>query len=729
MKAGMKRISLVLSAVGCALAAAADNAKWKGTDGAALNDAANWDGAAPFAGVSANGMLFGKGAPSDDYTVRLDGDLVCAGPWAYEDGPYRVTYDLGGHALTFLSPYSGHLHRGVTNVVRNGTIAFTNAAGAVQNVNVWHSKSGYALFVEGTGGFVGNLAFSDSGTKYLTVRDGGSYRGALDVRGAACQVALTGEGTTIDVNGGRFNVGGAGWGARGLVADGACVSNVGILNVGGVDSYGAVGGARLVVSNATLECATASGVATVGSGYVRDGGEGVLQSWSAHENELRLVDGAYVDLKNRGFYVGPEWGSASNCLYVAGEGTVLTNAGDVNGDTPLIAGQAGDFNAISVTDGARVYAGAISAGGQRKNFCSGRATTAVTSRWNRVTVEKGAMVEAGTFVVGTRHSDDLANGSAAAAVTVSNVFAFVEGGKGAARAVRVGMLPAAQGNRFVVSGAGTEVALTGGATVSVGYDGSAGNGVEVLDGGVLAGVCQLNVGSEVHYKGTDEMGTTASNNYVRIEGADVALAGTPARVNLGGICNGGNRLWVGAGATLKAGGLVVRGWGQEVVVSNGTLNVGAGYAYSDGLRIGYEEGTVALSGGLRLSFFGASPRLVLASRNDGPFTNACALAFHVPEGGYAAAPLESTVAALRFSDDTAFSFDLSGIGAACLRNVPLVRYSGSNPEESRIVLPDALLAKIRAAATAAHPRARVEFSEDARLLTLSVPSGTLLIVR
>ena len=728
MKANVKRIIVAASAAGWALVASADDTKWKGSDGAALDDAANWDGAAPFADVSANGMLFAKGAPSDDYIVRLDGDLACAGAWMYEDGPYRVTYDLGGHALTFLSAYSSHLHRGVTNVVRNGTIAFTNAAGAVQNVNVWHLKSGYALFVEGTGGFVGNLAFSDSGAKYLTVRDGGSYRGSLDARGAACEVAFTGAGTVADINGGRFNVGGAGRGARGLVADGACVTNVANLNVGGVDSYGAVGGASLVVSNATLACGTASGSATVGNGWLRES-NGVLQTWVSHENELRLVDGAYVDVKGKGFYIGLDGGSASNCLYVAGEGTVLTNAGDVNGDTPLIAGQGGDFNAVVVTDGARVHAGAIAAGGQRKNFCGGRSTTAVTSRWNRVTVEKGATVEARTFVVGTRHSDDLANGSAAAAVTASNVFAFVEGGKGVARAVRVGMLPAAKDNRFVVSGAGTEVALTGGATVSVGYDGAAGNGFEVLDGGVLSGACQLNVGSEVHYQGTVEMGATASNNYVRIEGADVALSGTPARVSLGGVCNGGNRLWVGAGATLKAGGLVVRGWGQEVVVSNGTLNVGEGYAYSDGFRIGYEAGDAALSGGLRFSFFGASPRLVLASRNDGAFTNACTLAFHVPEGGYAAAPLESTVAALRFADDAVFSFDLSGIGAACLRNVPLVRYSGANPEESRIVLSDALLAKIRAAATAAHPRAKVKLSADRRLLTLSLAEGALLIVR
>lgn len=728
MKANMKRFIVAVSAAGCALVAAADNTKWKGADGTALNDAANWDGTAPFAGVSANGMLFAKGAPSDDYTVRLDDDLVCAGAWMYEDGPYRVTYDLGGHALTFLSRYSSHLHKGVTNVVRNGTIAFTNAAGAVQDVNVWNPKSGYALFVEGTGSFVGNLAFSDSGTKYLTVQDGGSYKGSLDARGAACQVTLAGDGTTVDINGGRFNVGGAGWGTRGLVADRAYVCNVADLHVGGYDLYGTVGGASLVVSNATLECTAASGRATLGSGSVGNDGQGGLKTVVTHENELRLVDGASVDLKNRGFYIGQDGGSSSNCLYVAGEGTVLTNAGDVNGDTPLIAGQTGDFNVISITDGARVYAGAISAGGQRKGFCSGRATTAVTSRWNRVTVDKGAMVEAGAFVVGTRHADDLANGSAAAAVTVSNVFEFVSGGQGIAKNIRIGMLPSAKDNRFVVCGSETEVVLTnGGNTVSVGYDGAAGNGLEVLDGGVLSGAIYLNVGSEVHYQGTSEMSATASNNYVRIEGANLELAEKPARIQLGGLSNGGNRLWVGAGATLKAGGLVVRGWGQEVVVSNGTLSVGAGYSYTEGFRLGYSADEVAGSGELHLAFFGTTPRFVLGSKNDMPFTNACSFAFHVPAGGYAAAPLESTVNALRFSDDTVFSFDLSAVGSGRLRRMPLIRYSGTGAD--RIVLSDALFAKIRAAAVAANPRAKVKLSADRRLLSLSLSEGALLIVR
>ena len=70
----LKSFFFAALAAGCAFAAAADNAQWIGADGAALNDAANWSGDAPFSGVSTNNMLFAKGTPSDDYTVRLDGE-------------------------------------------------------------------------------------------------------------------------------------------------------------------------------------------------------------------------------------------------------------------------------------------------------------------------------------------------------------------------------------------------------------------------------------------------------------------------------------------------------------------------------------------------------------------------------------------------------------------------------------------------------------------------------
>ena len=222
----------------------------------------------------------------------------------------------------------------------------------------------------------------------------------------------------------------------------------------------------------------------------------------------------------------------------------------------------------------------------------------------------------------------------------------------------------------------------------------------------------------------------ASNNYVRIEGANLALSdeGT-ARVQLGNFSNSGNRLWVGDGATLRCGGVIVRGWGQEVVISNGVLNIGTDYSHADGFRIGYNQNDTGSTGEMRLSFYGTSPRLILGSGNGGVFTNACSFAFQVPAGGYTVAPFESTATALRFTDDSVFSFDLSGAGSWQIRNVPLIRYSGSNAEGDRIVLSDELLANIQAAASDANPFASVKLSDDRRLLTLSVTEGTLLMVK
>ena len=118
----------------------------------------------------------------------------------------------------------------------------------------------------------------------------------------------------------------------------------------------------------------------------------------------------------------------------------------------------------------------------------------------------------------------------------------------------------------------------------------------------------------------------------------------------------------------------------------------------------------------------------LARGND--FTNACSFAFHVPPGGYAEAAFESANYPIYFSDDTVIAFDFSALGTDGVRKMPLVRYSGENGGD-RIVMSDALLAKVQAAAEAARPHSRVTLSSDRRLLSLCVPStrGTLITIR
>lgn len=703
--------------MGLVFGGSAETIWWKGADGACLNDAANWDGDAPFSGISPNDMGFKSGTPSRDYTVRLSDDLVCAGHWQYEASPARITYDLGGHTLTFLSEYSDYQHMNVTNVIRNGTVAYTNAVGKILQVNVWHGYHlGYTLLVEGTGRFIGNLAFSDSAAKYLTVREGGQYMGGFAGYGGGSRAVFTDKGTAADMAGAAFCVGGSGPKASALIADGAAVRNVGDLAVGGINHVVAGDGARLCVSNAAL--------ALTGSGKARLGAKQNRAPWNvSNGNEIRVVDGACVDLKGSPFYIGEDGGSCSNLLYVAGSETVFTNT--ANADSPLIAGQGGDWNLVHFTDGARATVGCISSGGQNKYF----GASAVTSRWNRVTVDDGATLEGTKFCVGTRHSDDLKNGRYIGSVTVSNVFAFTDGGTGRVETIQVGMLPGARDNRFVVSNA--TVSLTGrDRWVSLGFDGAAGNGLEILGAGVLENVKSLRIGSEVHYQGTEDMSAPASNNYVRIERTSFSAD----TVEVGNYPNGANRLWVGDGADVAVGGICLRGFGQEVVVSNGTLRIGrpGDEMTGHGLRPAYTpnaEHTADDSGRHRFSFHGAA-RMVCTLARGNDFTNACSFAFHVPPGGYAEAAFESANYPIYFSDDTVIAFDFSALGTDGVRKMPLVRYSGENAGD-RIVMSDALLAKVQAAAEAARPHSRVTLSSDRRLLSLRVPSmrGTLIIIR
>ena len=151
-------------AMGLVFGGFADTTWWKGGDGV-LNDVSNWDGDAPFKGVSANDMGFGD-IPSSAYTVRLSNNLVCDGMWRFVSKPITLTWDLDGYALTYLKPYADHEHGGFTNVIRNGTIAFTNETGQIQEARFWSANNGAAVFFRNAG-FVGNFAFTDNGTKAL----------------------------------------------------------------------------------------------------------------------------------------------------------------------------------------------------------------------------------------------------------------------------------------------------------------------------------------------------------------------------------------------------------------------------------------------------------------------------------------------------------------------------------------------------------------------------------
>ncbi len=721
---------------------------WKGEDGAYLNDANNWEGDAPFDGTSSNDMKF-KDSPSKNYTVKLSDDLVSAGCWDFSDAPNAatLTWDLNGHTMTFLKVYSSHCHQGWTNIIENGTIAFTNAAGTIQTVNFWHAKSGYAMFVKGTGSFIGNFSFSDGGTKTLDVRDGAQWKGSVAAKGYRCAVTFTGDGTVANLMNGMMELGGApnnenqAGEVMGYITDGAVVTNAAGLLVGGSAYQGYGGKCHLVISNATFSLAPqASSLVVVGGGSVNNVYvNNVLTGTAEHitsENVLEIVDGSKVDFANNRFSVGNSmWhlrsggsGSHSNLVYIAGEDTVFT-ALLANADWPGVIGHNGCWNQLHLTDGAYMRTGYLCAGGQGKAW----GDNVATSCWNRVTVDKGAFLDSSaTLILGTRHGDDFANGRAAKALNASNVYEVVNGGKASAQGVTVGVLYCAKDNRFIVDGEGSALNLFGEGRVYVGASGSSGNGFEVTGGATLTGVKTMKIGEEVYYQGdVEKVGCTASNNYVRIEKTDVEGINT---IEIGHYHNGGNTLWVGDGATVKTGGVVFRGFGHRLVVSNGLLRVALdNQGTQHGLRPAWTESgtyTTADYSGKHTFEFYEQGRIVNGKNMGCDFTNACKFVFHVPAKGYSEAALESTSAGLQFSDDTEFEFDFDAVSKDGLRNVPLLKYSGDMGEQYRIVMSDELLEKINAAAAKVREGSKVRLSSDRRELTLRVGSaGFAIIVR
>ena len=720
----MKRLVVICAAFAVAASVAlADDSVWQGADGAFLNDAANWNGTAPFAGTSENDMKFAD-SPSKAYTVRLSDDLVCAGTWSFSAKPVTMTWDLGGHTMTFLKRYNNHAHQGWTNVFENGTVAFTNATGQLLEVCFWHQNGGAALSFGKGSSFIGNFKFQDSGTKALDVHDGAQWRGNMIIPGIRSRATVTGEGTLVDLNGtvhdqsgGTISVGGNGDEAVMEILDGAVVTNGVELCVGANEACSG-DGSRLVVSNATLKL-TGYKTYTNNQGnpqeQVKEFNIGhVLNQKSSHRNVVRLVGGADVDVSNACVRVG-RWSSHSNLLCVADEGTVFSalkygNNGNEGSDYPLTVGQNGNWNEFRVTDGATALGGYVVAGGQLKNDS---ASSGTTSLWNRVTVENGATLNLlGELRAGWRHGDAIGNGAAAKSLFASNVIEITSGAQvTAARGIRVGTIPTSRDNRLVASGEGTTLTLGSPSTtanVYVGEAGGSGNLVEISGGATISGVNELSVGYGTSHLFDDLVSATGSNNCFKIEKASLATASI---MNFGYYCNGGNRLFVGDGASLEVAGIRMHGFGQEIVVSNGVFTT-KGYGFIpayvggsvgpvtnrvDGVAYYRDAYTADDSGRHRFSFYGTG-RIVKGQTYDvSPFTNACRFVFHVPAAGYQAAPLESTSAKLVFSDDTEFDFDFSELPRHGLRNVPLVAYTGGNSQVTeRLVMSDALVAKIAA---------------------------------
>ena len=697
----------------------ADVTYWKGEDGAYLNNADNWDGDAPFYPTSSNDMGF-KNSPQV-YTVKLSDDLVCAGTWKFFNDYVTTTWDLEGHTMTFFSGYSSNEHRGRTNIVINGTMAFTNANGTVQTLTFSSTRAGAAIFLREKANFIGNVYFSDDAMKTLEVTDGAQMKGSISIAGSAARGLISGTGTAINLGGleGACNTGDEGVNSKMEILDGAVVTNGILLRVGATSRCKGTGG-ELIVSNATVQLIDGTSKSNnglyIGSGKVDN--KGVVTA--SHMNVAKFINGAQVDLSNNCARVG-NWLSHSNLLYVADEKTVFKAY--ENTDGPLVVGQNGSWNEFHLTDGATMYGGYMTSGGQLKSENTGSGST---SLWNRVTIDNGAKLDLqGELRVGWRHCDAINNGTAAKSLYASNIIEIASKAQAtAAKGLTIGAIPNAFDNKLIVKDEGSSLSLgTSGSNVTIGFDGGSGNGIEIIGGATFSGLKNLSIGYEVHYQGDETLQATGSNNYFKVENTELVASG---RTYLGYFNNGGNCLYVGDGAKMTVGGVLMHGLGQEIVVSNGVLTVG-----SDGLQTSYKTGshTEVESGQHKFSFY-EQGRIVLDNANTryGNFTNACVLAFYVPEEGYSSAAIESQGAPLKFSDDTEIVFDFSSVSKDGVKNVPLIAYTGSNVEGNRIVMSDELVAKANAAAAKARGGSKVKLSSDGTSLTLRVGSSGLSII-
>ncbi len=702
-------LSLVALFAACG-ASVADVTYWKGDSEAYLNDADNWDGTAPFFGTSTNDMGF-KNTPKE-YTVKLSGDLVCAGTWKFKDDYSATTWDLCGYTMTFLTGYASNEHRGRTNIVMNGTMAFTNANGVVQTVNFNSARAGAAIFLRQGATFIGNVSFSDDAMKTLEVTDGAYMKGSISISGTAARGLISGSDTVVDLLADACNVGDEGVNSKMEILDGASVTNGTSLRVGATSRCRGSSG-ELIVSNATVQL-IGSGKDGLSIGKSKD-------SNASHQNIVKFIDGANVDLSDNFARVG-SWVGCSNLLYVAGEQTTFKSY--QNSDNPFTVGQNGSWNEFHLTDGATMHGGYITAGGQLKSENTGSGST---SLWNRVTIDKGAKLNSqGELRLGWRHCDAIGSGTAAKSLYASNTIEIASAAQvTAAKGLTIGAIPNAFDNKLIVKDEGSLLTLgESGSNVTIGFDGGSGNGIEINGGASFSGLAKLLIGNEIHYRGDEELQATGSNNYFKVENTTIEASGV---TYLGYFNNGGNCLYVGDGAKMKVKGVLMYGFGQEIVVSNGVLTTTS----DTGLQTAYKTGnyTEADSGQHKFSFY-EQGRIVLDSTNTryGTFTNACVLAFHVPESGYTSAALESQGAPLKFSDDTEFVFDFSSVSKDGVKNVPLVAYTGSNAEGNRIVMSDELVAKANAAAVKARSGSKVKLSADGTSLTLRVGSAGLSII-
>ncbi len=152
--------------------------------------------------------------------------------------------------------------------------------------------------------------------------------------------------------------------------------------------------------------------------------------------------------------------------------------------------------------------------------------------------------------------------------------------------------------------------------------------------------------------------SATSNSFVLVEGGRILVpSGKTYQVGTTSMTSErdwNNTLWVGDGGTLETYRLRVFGYGNALVISNGTVDVGFEF------RTTYQN-TEESGGRTRMTFAGSHPRFLMRGKYLN-FQREGIIRFEIPRGGYTTVPFEQTGAEsgywMSIAGDCAMEFDV-----------------------------------------------------------------------
>ena len=724
-----KAMRLIPLAVSCLLAHGAYAAVWTGGASGTLNDAANWDG-----DITTSTMVF-----TNDCTLTLSADATVKQPLTdgngtdVPNGPIKdnaynhaIIFDLNGHSLT--ANYDN------TQYWRNFGASATFTGGGT--LSVMSGSTTNAIIADNGNHYGMTLTFTGTGTRFV-----GSWANRLvatDKKGARLLILNGAEAEGPCFNFGGYNSTNEVSGGSRLryhaptdsTANGFCVGGqINAQQTGGAADVLKISDAGTVVE--PVATSTTNGLFKIGYGGAGTNNRG---NRIVVENGAKLVLPRQTAIGHGGGNSNGEYHSDDNELAVTGAGSTLINERS-DTDYPTAVGRRGSFNRLVIDDGAFAKLKGVSCGGEAKNQLGNDSNGLVStylSAYNSVKVDKGATLDAYAVFVGNQHSDYKQRVAQWGGQCYSNRVDILGGSTLYATNGQtiVGMIAPYFGNVLSVSGAGTKAKFGRyDYAVTVGQAGSCSNRFEVLDGAKveLDGSLFVAIGVDKNEWGYASDGTTivrGIGNVVRIEGAGSSVTGLQSSriINLGSQTNGNaNVLWVGDGATLTwPNALVIEGFDNAVVVSNGTFNL------AQNLRSVWTDAhTMEVSGRTRFVFAGAAPKLVAAGIGISKFMNEAVLRFEVPAAGWAEAPLQITGTSnnVVFNDDTGLEVDVAAYVKAGGGEIPVITTGRG------LTISSELLAKWNTAL--AEQNASVRLSDDNKTLYLKAKpkSGLTLFVR